>query len=175
VRLGAVALLLAAVSACGRSGDGGQVLPGAGPSSSAAAAVTRPRDRLAPGELEEGSELAFGLPLPRLLRVERRFDDAIHASGEVTPEALSNYVRERVVVAGVEIGAAKTLFQNARIKAPDGKLVTVEVVRGSGTTTSLVVRHQRPPARAPGASAADLWKQSGISPDGKNVDPAQNQ
>ena len=55
-----------------------------------------PPDRLAPGEVVEGAERAFGLPLPRASHVAGRFATSAHVTSTVTPEQLSNFVRKRV-------------------------------------------------------------------------------
>lgn len=144
-------------------------------SPTAPSASSVPLDRLAPGELELGRETAFGLPLPKLLKVERRFDDAVHASGPVAAEELANFIRERVAVAGVEIGAAKTVFPRATVKGGDGKILAIEVVHGPGGRSQLSVRDVSPPARPPGASAAELWRRAGLTEDGKSVAPDRNQ
>ena len=55
-----------------------------------------PPDRLAPGELVEGTEKAFGLPLPRVSKVAARFRASVDITSTATPEQLANFVRARV-------------------------------------------------------------------------------
>src|SRR5258706_231399 len=55
-----------------------------------------PADHLGEGELLEGTEKAFGLTLPRLVKVDSRFVDLVYASGTPRPDAVANYIRERV-------------------------------------------------------------------------------
>src|SRR5258708_2301611 len=69
-----------------------------------------PLDRLAPDELAAGSASAFGFPIPARMVVDRFFPDAVHASGQVTPEALLEYVRERVLVEHIEVGGRHDVF-----------------------------------------------------------------
>src|SRR6476619_4399877 len=87
-RLTAVALVLAlAMSACAsckpKTDDGPKT-------------EEAPPDRLAPGEVVEGTERAFGLPLPRASHVAARFATSAHITSTVTPEQLANFVRTRV-------------------------------------------------------------------------------
>jgi hypothetical protein len=154
--------------------DGGDTV---GPGSAAAGepSAAKPVDRLAPGELAPGRVQAFGLLLPRELTVEARFHDQVHASGPVTPEALANYVRVRVDVVHVEIGAARTVFPRARIKGGDAqRIYRIEVVP-SGPRTRLVIRDTTPPPTVQGISEAERWRRAGMTPSGELVDPKRQQ
>jgi hypothetical protein len=151
---------------CSRDGDG------SGASANASASAPKPPvDRLAPGELLEGKTSAFGLTFPQKMRIERRFDDSAHGAGDVPPESVANYVRQRVEASHVEIGAARTVFPSVRIKggAPD-KLYRIEVV-ANGPTTLLVVRDITPPPLEPGLSEEERWRRAGMTPQGKPLDP----
>jgi hypothetical protein len=135
------------------------------PSATAVAA-----DRLAPGELAEGHERVMGLAVPRDMRLLRVFDDSAVARGRVGAEALSNYVRQRVDVAGAEIGAARTVFPKAHVKGqPDEKVVRIEVVPDIDST-ELWLRDLTPPPVLPGLSEEERWKRAGVIP-GKPLDP----
>jgi hypothetical protein len=128
----------------------------------------QPLDRLARGELAPGKADAFGLLLPRRLRVEAEFPREVHASGRVPPEALANYIRKRVTVQHVELGAARTVFPQARINAGDSsRRYRIEVVAGRGGTTRLVVRDVTRAAAAQGLSQQERWRRAGIGPDGR--------
>jgi hypothetical protein len=166
------ALALAALVALGCDGEDRVVGPGSG---APGASAKKPVDRLAPGELAPGRLDAFGLVLPRDLSVDARFHDQVHASGPVTPEALANYVRTRVEVAHVEIGAARTVFPRARIKgAPAERLYRVEVVP-SGPRTRLVIRDITPPPTVQGISEEERWRRAGMTPGGELIDPKKQQ
>jgi hypothetical protein len=135
----------------------------------------KPLDRLAPGELAPGRAEAFGLVLPRDLNVEARFPDAVHATGAVSPEALANYVRVRVEVAHVEIGAARTVFPRARIKGGNAeRSYRIEVVT-DGPRTRLVVRDITPPPTVQGISEAERWRRAGMTPNGELIAPKKQQ
>jgi hypothetical protein len=127
-------------------------------------------DRLLPGELAEGTHRAMGLLMPRDLTFERVFDDSALARGRVGPEALANYVRQRVDAATVEIGAARTLFPKAHVKGqPEGKSVRIEVIREVDGAV-LYLRDTTPPVIPPGLSEEERWRKEGVVP-GKPFDP----
>ncbi|HKO47414.1 MAG TPA: hypothetical protein VJV79_06810 [Polyangiaceae bacterium] len=148
--------------------------PSAGTASSALAAkqgLNKPIDRLAPDELAAGNAEVWGFVVPREMRVEHRYKQVTHLVGPVKPDALSNYVRERVLVSHVEIGAARTIFPDARIKtgAAD-RVYELEVIPEPGITR-LVIRDTTPPKIQPGLSDAERWRQAGLTPEGRPLDP----
>jgi hypothetical protein len=107
------------------------------------------------------------------MHVGGAFLDIAYLRGEVTPEALANYVRERVDVDHVEIGAVSTVFPHVHIKngAPD-RVYDFEVTPGRGRTTNLVIRDVTPrPKDPPGTTNAERWRQAGYAPDGTPLDP----
>ncbi len=131
-----------------------------------------PLDHLAPGELAEGSDALFGLTLPRAIKVQRRFRDGAYASGPVSPEDLSNYVRQRVAVAEVEVGAARTVFPRARILAGDAsKIYRLEVAPRRGGGSELSVRDVTPVPPPEGLTDAERWRRAGMNPDGTPLNP----
>ena len=133
--------------------------------------MSKPVDRLAPDELAAGNADVFGFVVPREMRVEHRYKEATHLIGAVKPDALANYVRERVIVSHVEIGAARTIFPNARIKAgaPD-RVYDLEVIPEPGISR-LIIRDTTPPKIVPGLTDAERWKQAGLTPEGRPLDP----
>ncbi|MGC4092144.1 MAG: hypothetical protein QM756_30530 [Polyangiaceae bacterium] len=139
----------------------------------AASASAHPIDHLATGELPPGREALFGLVIPEGMKVQGQFKDSALAFGALDAEAVANYVRDRVEVSHVEIGAARTVFPGARIKnGPEGRTFRVEVI-GEGPSTRLLVEDVTPPPALPpdvGASDADRWKRAGFTPDGKPLD-----
>jgi hypothetical protein len=131
-----------------------------------------PLDHLAPDELAAGKTEVYGFPVPRDMEVESRIADRAYLSGRVSPEALANYVREQVVVSHVEIGAARTVFPMARIKAGSkDRLFTLEVLP-DGPRTRLVIKDVTPPPPPPpGLTDAERWRAAGLTPDGRPLDP----
>ena len=134
-------------------------------------AAPKPVDRLAPDELAAGNADVWGFAVPREMQVEHRYQGVTHIAGRVKPDALANYVRDRVVVSHVEIGAARTIFPNARIKGgAANKVYELEVIP-EASTTRLVIRDTTPPPIEPGLSDAERWKQAGLTPEGRPLDP----
>ncbi len=139
--------------------------------SQSAQASTKPVDRLLPDELAQGKAVVFGFPVPRDMSVERMYPDAVHIAGSVRPEAVANYVRQRVAALHVEIGAARTVFPAARINGDKTHhIYRIEVIASSGRTL-LVIRDITPPPTAQGLTEAERWKRAGLTPDGKIADP----
>lgn len=133
------------------------------------ASVARPVDHLAPGELPPGRDALFGLVIPRGMTVQGQFKDSALAFGALDSEAVANYVRDRVNVSHVEIGAARTIFPAAHIKdGPDGRIFRIEVI-GEGGGTRLMVEDVTPPPPAPRENISDeeRWRRAGFTRDGK--------
>jgi len=144
---------------------------GPGSASEAKPGLKKPIDRLAPDELAAGNAEVWGFVVPREMQVEHRYKEATHLIGPVQPDALANYVRERVVVSHVEIGAARTIFPDARIKggAAD-RVYELDVIPEPGITR-LVIRDTTPPKIVPGLTDAERWRQAGLTPEGRPLDP----
>lgn len=164
-----VAVVLSAAPGCQSEPDV------VGPSPAPSATLARPLDRLGPGELAVGKAEAFGFVAPREMRLERRYPDTAHFVGNVRPESVSNYVRERVLVAQVEVGPARTIFPKVTIKggAPE-RVYRIDVV-GDGPLTRLVIRDITPPPTTEGLSEQERWKRAGFGPDGTPLNPKQLQ
>lgn len=162
-------VIVVLATACDRPSTQGNYQ--AAPSSSVA---PLPADRLAPGELPEGPEKAFGLAIPRTFSVARRFDDSVFASGVASPEMLANYVRRRIEADTVEVGPTRTIFVRARVKGAGAKsaLLRIEVGEG-GLGTELVVRNVTPAPIVPDLSEEERWKREGLTPQGKVLDPTR--
>ncbi|HXK20831.1 MAG TPA: hypothetical protein VNG33_23630 [Polyangiaceae bacterium] len=158
--------LLGCAAACKRA------QPQAVPALASAAPAPLPLDHLAPDELAPGKVEVYGFPVPRGMEVESHLTDRAYVSGRVLPEVLANYVREQVIVSHVEIGAAKTVFPMARIKAgPADRLFTLEVLP-DGPRTRLVIKDTTPPPPpVPGMTDAERWRAAGLTPDGRPLDP----
>ena len=135
----------------------------------AASTPARPADHALPDEIAEGNEKAFGLPIPRQMRVVGRFDDVVFVTGDVAPELVANYVRQRVVASHVETGPAKTVFTGVILRADPARTLRVDVISRNGDTDLTVRDETRPPARE-GLTEADRWKAQGLTPQGAPLD-----
>lgn len=131
-----------------------------------------PVDRTAPGELAEGPDSAFGLPVPRRMAVKASFPDAIHAVGPVPREDVANYVRARVKAGGIETGPAKTVFTGVTIASQPGKTLRIEV-SGHDAVTELVVSDRTPAPIDPAVTPEERMRKAGLRPDGKPLDPTK--
>jgi hypothetical protein len=137
-----------------------------------------PIDHLAPGELAEGKEDAFGVILPRAFHVVARFPDSVFADSDVSAEFAANYLRRHIDARHVEIGPNSTIFAGAHPKnqLPDAgdRVLKVEVQekwRGS----QIVVRDETPAPTVPGLSEEERWRREGLSPKGEVLDPTHLQ
>lgn len=159
-----VALAPALIAACTPD-------PKPGPAPQATTTVAPPApDHVDPNEVPEGTEKAFGLPIPRAMQVDARFTDAIRARGPVRLDAMANYVRARVVAERVETGPAKTVFSRATLKSAPDKLLRVEVV-AFGDQTEMIVRDETKPAAKTTVKPTDPWNRPGFDPRDRNADP----
>ena len=133
-----------------------------------------PADRLAPGEVVEGTEHAFGLPLPRPSQVEARFQTSVHVTSSVTPEQLANFVRTRVKDGKVTQGTSSTKLENVIPRDDQKKRITIEVRplrSGNGNRSEMVVHDTTPPPLEPNLTDEQRYKKAGLTPDGKLLDP----
>ncbi|HEX3851077.1 MAG TPA: hypothetical protein VHW01_08930 [Polyangiaceae bacterium] len=143
----------------------------AGSASALSSAQAKPLDRLASDELAAGNADVWGFAVPRDMKVEHRYVETAHLVGPVKPDALANYVRDRVIVSHVEIGAGRTVFPDARIKggAAD-RVYELDVVPEPGQTR-LVIKDTTPMKVTPGLTDAERWQQAGLTPEGRPLDP----
>jgi hypothetical protein len=136
------------------------------PLPAAPASASAPIDTTAPGELAEGTERAFGLPIPRDLRVKAKLDDTWYAEGPLALEDVASYVGARVAAVRVDRGPNKTVFVDATLRNDEGRRVEVEIARIAGRV-EMVVRDRTPPPVEEGLSVEERWRQTGMTPDGK--------
>lgn len=95
-------------------GCGDKQAPQAGTSTAPIAAP----DQVASGEVPESAEEAFGLVLPRGMRVTRRDYDMVMAEGSLPPEDVSNYIRARIEGGIEETGPGRTTFLRTQARKP---------------------------------------------------------
>ena len=130
-----------------------------------------PVDHLEPGELKEGTVDAFGLKIPAVLKVDLRAPSRIEAEGRISAEKLANYVRKRTKAQSVELGAARTVFENARVLGNDkSPPLRIEVVPKQHRTR-LIVRDLSPPPVDPLLTPEERWKKYGYDKNGNLLDP----
>lgn len=125
-----------------------------------------PIDTLAPGEIAEGKEIAFGLRLPRDMRVTSRQSRAVFALGRLHIEEVSNFVRDRVDAKQVDTGPTRTRFVEAVPLRDKTTTIDIEVIVTRQGTEIVVRDRTRVPAE-PGLSDEERWRRAGLQPNGK--------
>ena len=140
----------------------------------------KPPDHLAPNEVAEGKERAFGLPLPQLSRDEARFPRTVHVVSPLPMEDLANFVRARVKGGTITPGTGSTGLNNVTPLAEPKMTLSIEVRAASprasdGARSELVVHDVTAAPLEPGLTDAERWKKAGFTPDGKVADPTHLQ
>lgn len=147
----------------------------------ASASIAKPIDHLAPKELLEGDAKAFGLTLPRGVRVNQSFADVAYASGPVDTDAAVKYVRARVsegkMIEPDFAGDGKTTFDHVKVPAMPDKLLVVNVKPAKGVVgmTQFEVRDVTPTKAPELPDEAARWRAAGLTPEGRVLDPTKLQ
>jgi len=132
----------------------------------APSAPPKPVDHVAPGELLEGTESAFGLVLPRDTQVTGRLTRQTTGEIYAPPENVANYVRARVGDGKITMGTTTTTFSSVRPKADPTRVIDVRVERTrSGSrldVMEVVVTSEPPPPTKAGA-----LKKAGLQANGR--------
>jgi hypothetical protein len=130
-------------------------------------------DRLAPGEAPPGVEHAFELALPRGARIDRGFGNEIYAIVNGAPEVTATQFREALPGVEAIVGPNGTIFPNVTLAgAPAKSHLRISIsAAGDGRTTRITVVRWEDPPTATTLSHDELMKRSGLTPDGKLLDP----
>lgn len=135
----------------------------------------KPPDHLVAGEVVEGKERAFGLPLPRLSRINAYFERTVDVYSPLSPEDLVNFVRARVKDGKVTPGSSSTLLVEVVPLGDPAKRLTIDVHAFHGNDPSarseMIVRDTTPIPTEPGLTDEQRWKKAGLTPDGHIADP----
>ena len=178
-RLAVLLALAAAVATSACKNDEEVTVVGAASAQPTASAV--PVDHLATGELLEGSAKAFGLVLPRGVRIDAAFSDVVYASGPVDDEATVKYVRARVregkLVRPDFAGDGRTTFDHVKIPAmPDREFVVrVGPAVGAVAATKLEIRDVTETKAPSLPDDGARWRNAGLTPTGAVADPTHLQ
>jgi hypothetical protein len=168
-------LTAAAVAAGGcarsRQPDGAPESSAPGDRSAAAPPNTAPVDHLAPDELTEGAQKAFGLTLPHDVHITQSFVDLVSATGPVSVHSLVRYLSAHLEGGALREGADAATFEHVRARGhPELELlVHIGSVLGGSRIDIHTVLHP-PAAQLP--DEASRWRQVGLTPQGKVIDPA---
>jgi hypothetical protein len=129
-----------------------------------------PTDHLAPGELLEGAERAFGLPLPRGMRVDARFVDAVYASGPVLLHPFVQYVRSRLQGGDLREGETSATFEHVSVGGQPARELRLHASSAAGIVhVAIQDTTAPPPPNLPDEKAR--WRQVGLTPEGRLADP----
>lgn len=137
----------------------------------AASASVRPIDQLAPGELVQGTEDAFGILLPRDVHVEQRFVDVVYARGNVEPHEVADYIQRRIRGGTVRREDGVTIFAGASVPKKPGLAVDVRIrtgIENSGARLEVRDTTPRPPPKQP--TERERWRQAGLKPNGEPLE-----
>jgi hypothetical protein len=163
IALGIVAAVPLAFAGCKRKEEAPAPAPSARPSA----------DHLVRGEIPEGRERAFTLPLPLDSTIKARFNGSVHVASWHTQEELANFVKARVKDGKSTSGASGTRFDQVVVTKDPSKTLTIEVrsapIAGE-YRSQIVVSDVTPLVEEPGTTDADRWKKAGMTPDGKLLD-----
>ncbi|MBM4359313.1 MAG: hypothetical protein FJ096_14520 [Deltaproteobacteria bacterium] len=129
-------------------------------------------DSVPEGELAEGTVEAFGLPLPRPMKVKSKLSDTVFATASLSLERVSNYFRDRVEAERIETAPKKTVFSGAKVQGSK-RMLHIEVIARSSNIVDVVIRDQTQKPAPQGLTEEERWRQAGLTPDGR-VLPAQN-
>ena len=131
-----------------------------------------PADHLAPGELVEGKEKAFGITLPRDLKVEKRYDDVIFASIDVPPPQVAKFFQPRLHEGKMVASPGGTTFEGATVPGEPRRTLRIVIdldARRGGSRLEIRDMTQKPAETLPDEQAR--WNAAGMTPDGKLLDP----
>ncbi len=166
---GAVVAFSVLGAACRGSGSSSDSTTSGAPTESAASA-TPPVDHLAPGELIEGSEEAFGIPLPRGVHVDEAFVHVVFASGPLTVHPLVQYFRSRLQDGDLREGESSATFEHVTARAKSDRQLTVHIAEVR-RTAEIEIRDTTPPPSPNLPDEPARWKNVGLTPNGRLADP----
>jgi hypothetical protein len=135
------------------------------------AASAAPSDHLAPGELREGSQRAFGVALPSALRVKGSFVDVVYAGGPASVHALVQYFRARLEDGTMREGPAAATFEHVKVRGKPGLELLVHIANGADGA-SVEIRDSTPPPAPALPDEPSRWRQVGLTPQGRLADPS---
>lgn len=132
-----------------------------------------PVDHFVKGEIPEGSERAFTLPLPLHSTVKARFERSVHVASEHTPDELTRFVQLRVKDGKVVSVGNDTSFDRVVVVKDASRTLTIQIRPAAVLNdykSQLVVDDVTLPPEQPGTTDADRWRKAGMTPDGKLID-----
>jgi len=131
----------------------------------------KPIDHLAPGELAEGTEKAFGLLLPKGMHVNSAFGNEVAATGNDVPYGpLVDYLHARVRGGSLKRNSFQAIFDQVKVPGAPDRVYSIFVrPRGTGSFVSMV--DETPAEPPPAADQDERMRQVGLTKSGKLLDP----
>jgi hypothetical protein len=129
-----------------------------------------PADHLAPGELLEGTEQAFGVTLPEGMHVDDTFATVIYASGPMTLKPLVDYFRGHLQGGDLSAGEWSATFEHVFAPGKSEPPLSVHI----GTARDVVrveIRDETPPELPPLPDDPARYRRAGLTPTGRVLDP----
>lgn len=130
-------------------------------------------DRLPPQERLSETATAFGLSLPKGMRLTRQFNDSAYFMGRVELTRVVEHLKPHLEAQRMEVKPGYTAFENARLKGDTSEKRLRVGVSAEGAGTQVFVQNVTPPPSPRGVSEAEMWRRAGRNPDGTPLD--QNQ
>ncbi len=123
-------------------------------------------DRLTGGEQLPESEIVFGLPIPKGMRLTRHFKEAAYVTGDLDMMATLEHVRNHVEAPSVELTGEFATFARAYIKGDaQRRRFRIEITK-TQRGSQLYVKDITPPPPTAGLTEAERWQRAGRNPDG---------
>lgn len=130
-----------------------------------------PADHLAPGELVEGPDKAFGIPLPREVHLEWDHPGSVRAIGPVSVHSLVRYYRTRIAQGTRNEGDTFAELDDVKLAGHPGQVFRIRMTELPPKGTLLELDDVTPPPAPDLPNEEARWRQVGLTPQGKLLDP----
>ncbi len=168
--LGMTTMAAALVGCRHHDDDNATALATADGGSAALAPAAVPTDRLAPRELLESKTVVFGIALPVGLHVVVNTSNArMDITGPGEQDQVTRYFQARVRGGKLFPGAHASDFRSVTAPSAPGRLLDIHVEQDHALTD--VVMKDVTPGDAAVMPAAEAYRLTGTTPDGKLADP----
>ncbi|MEY2934209.1 MAG: hypothetical protein RL033_4958 [Pseudomonadota bacterium] len=130
-------------------------------------------DRLAPQERPTEAATAFGLSLPKGMRLTNQSHNSAYFLGQLDLATVVEHLKPHLEAQRVESHPGHTAFEQAKVvNDSSGRLLRVDI-SAEGLGTLVFVQDVTPPPAPRGVSESEMWRRAGRNPDGTPKD--QNQ
>jgi hypothetical protein len=130
-------------------------------------------DRLPPQERQIEAATAFGLSLPKGMRLTGQAQNSAYFLGPLNLTTVVEHLKPHLEAQRIESNPGHTAFEQARlVNDSSGRILRVDI-SAEGLGTLVCVKDVTPPPAPRGVSEAEMWRRAGRNPDGTPID--QNQ